>query len=172
MPRLSFFDYNILVATGPLWFTKYQGRTSFRTFHLFVIGFPSGSRLSLVSLPSAMVQQQDFIKYFLSTATQGCSICQILIDSLFYRYRYFPKSPYRYRYFTKSPYWYRYFPEQPYRQRYQYFPEQPYRYRYRNFRMALSISISIFSKFADISTIDINIQYSIHKSGEKNTKIG
>ena len=33
------------------------------------------------------------------------------------------------------------------------------------FRMALSISI--FSKFADISTIDINIRYSIHKSGEK-----
>ena len=24
MPRLSFFDYNILVATGPLWFTKYR----------------------------------------------------------------------------------------------------------------------------------------------------
>jgi hypothetical protein len=38
------------------------------------------------------------------------------------------------------------------------------------FRMALSISISIFSKFADISTIDINIRYSIHKSGEKTPK--
>ena len=40
------------------------------------------------------------------------------------------------------------------------------------FRMALSISISIsiFSKFADISTIDINIQYFIHKSGEKRPK--
>ena len=36
------------------------------------------------------------------------------------------------------------------------------------FRMALMISI--FSKFADISTIDINIQYSIHKSGEKTPK--
>jgi hypothetical protein len=36
------------------------------------------------------------------------------------------------------------------------------------FRMALSISI--FSKFADISTIDINIRYSIHKSGEKTPK--
>ena len=36
------------------------------------------------------------------------------------------------------------------------------------FRMALSISI--FSKFADISTIDINIRYSIHKSGEKTLK--
>ena len=73
MPRLSFFDYNILVATGPLWFTKYQGRTSFRTFHLFVIGFPSGSRLSLVSLPSAMVQQSDFIKYLL---------CQLMFSLL------------------------------------------------------------------------------------------
>merc|ERR1739842_11502 len=40
------------------------------------------------------------------------------------------------------------------------------------FRMALSISISIsiFSKFADISTIDINIRYSIHNSGEKTPK--
>ena len=33
------------------------------------------------------------------------------------------------------------------------------------FRMALSISI--FFKFADISTININIRYSINKSGEK-----
>ena len=73
MPRLSFFDYNILVATGPLWFTKYLGHTSFRTFHLFVIGFPSGSRLSLVSLPSAMDQQSDFIKDFL---------CQLMISLL------------------------------------------------------------------------------------------
>ena len=38
------------------------------------------------------------------------------------------------------------------------------------FRMALSISISIFSKFADISTIDINIRYFIHKSGQKTPK--
>ena len=36
------------------------------------------------------------------------------------------------------------------------------------FRMALSISI--FSKFADISTIDINIRYSIHKTGGKTPK--
>ena len=36
------------------------------------------------------------------------------------------------------------------------------------FRMALSISL--FYKFADISTIDINIRYSIHKSGEKTPK--
>ena len=40
-----------------------------------------------------------------------CSICQILIDSIFYRYRYFPKSPYRYRYFPKTSY--RYFSELP-----------------------------------------------------------
>merc|ERR1711989_276183 len=33
--------------------------------------------------------------------------------------------------------------------------------------LSISISISIFSKFADISTIDINIRYFIHKSGQK-----
>ena len=38
------------------------------------------------------------------------------------------------------------------------------------FRMALSISISIFFKFTDIPTIDINIRYSINKSGEKRSK--
>lgn len=58
MPRLSFFVFNILVATGPLWFTKYKGRTSFKTFRLFLIGFPSGS--------VQWSQQSDFIKYFLS----------------------------------------------------------------------------------------------------------
>ena len=38
-------------------------------------------------------------------------MCQIWIDSIFYRYRYFAKLPcrYRYRYFPKSPYRYRYF---------------------------------------------------------------
>ena len=111
---------------------------------------------------------------------------------IFYRYRYFLKSPYRYqyRYFPKSPYQYRYryryFPKSPYRYRYRYryIPDQPYRYRYRYryfpgslididididiFRTALSISI--FSKFADISTIDINIRYFLHKSGEKTPK--
>ena len=38
------------------------------------------------------------------------------------------------------------------------------------FRMALSISILIFFKFADISTIDINIRYSINETGEKTPK--
>ena len=41
----------------------------------------------------------------------GCSICQILIDTICYRYRYFAKFPYRYRYryFSKTSYRYRYF---------------------------------------------------------------
>ena len=37
-----------------------------------------------------------------------CSICQILIDTKFYRYQYFAKSPYRYGYFAKSLYQYLY----------------------------------------------------------------
>ena len=64
MPRLSFFVFNILVATGPLWFTKYKGRTSFKTFRLFLIGFPSGSVSP--ARPVQWSQQSDFIKYFLS----------------------------------------------------------------------------------------------------------
>ena len=101
----------------------------------------------------------------------GCSICQILIDTIFYRYRYFAKFPYRYRYFQEWPY------------RYQYFSNCPYRYRYfPNFLIDIFIDIDIFqiflsiffryrysqnkcryfidiSKKADILTIDINISY-------------
>merc|ERR1712016_436361 len=113
----------------------------------------------------------------------GCSICQILIDTIFYRYRYFAKFPYRYRYFQEWPYRYRY--------RYRYFSNCPYRYRYRyryfpNFLIDIDNDIDIFqiflsiffryrysqnkyryfidiSKKADISTIDIDISPKKHK---------
>ena len=90
----------------------------------------------------------------------GCSICQILIDTIFYRYQYFAKFAYRYRYR------YRYFQEWPcqYRYRYRSFSNCPYRYRYRyqyfqNFLInidtdidifKISLSISIFSKTVSI----------------------
>ena len=41
------------------------------------------------------VQKNAVSKFF--TSTYPCSICQILIDSIFYRYQYFSK--YRYQYF-------------------------------------------------------------------------
>ena len=37
---------------------------------------------------------------------KGCSICQILIDTICYQYRYLARFPYRYWYFSKSSRWY------------------------------------------------------------------
>ena len=68
-----------------------------------------------------------------------CSICQIQIGTIFYRYRYFSKFPYRYRY-------------QYFQKKHRYFID--------------------ISKYADISTVDIDISLKKHekspKSAEKN----
>ena len=119
--------------------------------------------------------------------TKHCdSICQILIDTILYRYRYFAKFPYRYRYFQEWPYRYRYFSNCPYRYRYRYFPNFLidifididifqiflsifFRYRYSQNKCRYFIDIS---KKADISTIDIDISSKKHEktqiSAEKN----
>ena len=77
----------------------------------------------------------------------GCSICQILIDTICYPYRYFAKFPYRYRY--------RYFSNCPYRYRYRYFP---------NFLIDIFIDIDIFQIFLliffDIDTLKISVDIS------------
>ena len=77
-----------------------------------------------------------FLTRFFSVLELVCSICQIWIDSIFYRSRYFAKLPYRY--------WYRY----------RYFPKSPYRYRYFwNCLIDIDIDIDIFQN----CLIDIDI---------------
>ena len=120
----------------------------------------SGSgRLRSTSDPETLSKDPHHVFKF--TRGKFSSMSIFIRVHIFYRYRYFQKSPYRYRYFQKSHYRYRYryFPKSSYRYRYfpkshyryRYFPKSPYRYRYfSNFLIDIFIDIDILKKTLSI----------------------